>query len=126
MFKRNPLTGVGIANHAEYNHEVLNGVAAQAHNLAGQVLGETGIFGTATFLLIILTILYNCRKIRRDAMTNLTPWKAQCTHLSLACRDTVILLAFEGIGAHNLLRYNWLWIAAFSSVALYIVEKRTD
>src|SRR5262249_34859211 len=43
MFQEFPLTGVGLGNFIPYRLEHLDGVSLVAHNLLGQVLGETGL-----------------------------------------------------------------------------------
>ena len=119
MFERFPLTGVGIGNFIEYRVPYVDGVPLNAHNLAGQVLGETGVVGGGAFLFMVAITIVNCFKIRALAKRNRSdPKLAALSGLGLACRDALILLAFEGLFGHNLLRFNWLWLAAFSSLAL--------
>lgn len=119
MFERFPLTGVGIGNFVEYRIAYVDSVPLNAHNLAGQVLGETGIVGSGAFLFMVAITVVNCFKIRNLAKRNPSnPKLSALSGLGLACRDAVILLAFEGLFGHNLLRFNWLWLAAFSSLAL--------
>ena len=36
----------------------------------------------------------------------------------------VILLLFFGLSGHNLLRYQWVWFAAFQAVAVHCVRRR--
>jgi len=119
MFDRFPLTGVGIGNFIEYRVAHVDGVSLNAHNLIGQVLGETGVVGGGAFLFMVAITIVNCFKIRGIARRNRSdPKLAALSGLGLACRDALILLAFEGLFGHNLLRFNWLWLAAFSSLAL--------
>jgi O-antigen ligase len=124
MFEQFPLTGVGIGNFLTYRISHVDGVALNAHNLVGQVLGETGILGIFGFLLMVMVILLNCRKVRSLARRKLSDPKLKAlSGLGLAARDALILLAFEGLFGHNLLRFNWLWLAAFSSLALRFVRQ---
>ena len=118
MFKRYPISGVGIGNFKAYRIRYVDGIALNPHNLVGQVLGENGILGGLTFLLMVTATLVNCRRIRvlargRSDLTLQVLWR-----LGQACRDAVILLAFEGVFGHNLRRFNWLWMAAFSAIAV--------
>jgi len=131
MFERFPLTGVGIGKFIPYRVRYLDGIPLNAHNLAGQVLGETGIVGGGAFLLMIMVTLINCYKLRALAKKSRSDKSLEMfSNLGLACRDAIILLLFEGIFAHNALRYNWLWLAAFSTSALYfarhIVKQETQ
>ncbi len=124
MFERFPLTGVGIGNFIEYRVKFVDGVALNAHNLAGQVLGETGIIGGITFILMMITALINCYKIKGLSKRNRSDRTIEIlSNFGLACRDSIILLFFEGLFAHNGLRYNWLWLAAFSSLASEFAKK---
>jgi len=119
MFERFPFTGVGVGNFISYRAANVDGVSLSAHNLAGQVLGETGIVGAATFLLMVAVTIVNCHKLK--VLFKRKPSDSTVKILSdlgPACRDSIILLAFEGLFGHNLLRFNWLWLAAFSSLAL--------
>lgn len=125
MFERFPLTGVGIGNFIEYRVKFVDGVPLNAHNLAGQVLGETGIVGGVTFILMVFVALVNCHKLR--VLARKRPFDRPLDvllGLGPACRDAIILLAFEGLFSHNLYRFNWLWLAAFSSLALQFAKQR--
>ena len=119
MFDLFPMTGVGVGNFIEYRVAHVDGVPLNAHNLAGQVLGETGVVGGGAFLFMVAITIVNCFKIRGIAKRNRSdPKLSALSGLGLACRDALILLAFEGLFGHNLLRFNWLWLAAFSGLAL--------
>jgi O-antigen ligase len=119
MFEEFPISGVGIGNFITYRVSHVDGVGLNAHNLIGQVLGETGILGGIAFLLMVAVTLLNCQKVRSLVRKKLSdPKNKALSGLGLAARDAIILLAFEGLFGHNLLRFNWLWLAAFSSLAL--------
>ena len=124
MFKRFPITGVGIGNFGEYRLLHVDGTALEAHNLAGQALGEMGLVGGATFLLMVIVTLANCRKVRVLAKGRSDPTVKILSGLALACRDAIILLAFEGFFGHNVRRFNWLWLAAFGVLALQYARQR--
>ena len=119
MFDRFPITGVGVGNFITYRVVYVDGIALEAHNLAGELLGETGVVGGISFALMVLVTLVNCYKVRTIARKNrFDPAIGVLSGLGKACRNAVILLAFEGLFGHNLLRFNWLWLAAFSILAL--------
>ena len=118
IFEEFPLTGVGIDNAKRYRYVNIDRWE-QTHNLVGQLLGETGIVGGFTFIMMVMVILVNSRKVRFLGERNSSdPKLRSLSRLGLACRDGVILLFFEGLFGHNLLRFNWLWFAAFSVLAL--------
>ena len=71
MFSRYPFTGVGPGNFIPYRVANLDGVKLEAHNLAGQVLGETGFLGAATFAFMVAIALVNCQRARKLACAGL-------------------------------------------------------
>lgn len=114
MFRRSPVLGVGLGNFIPYRLAHLDGVKLEAHNLLGQSLGETGLIGTAAFLAMVGTTLVSGVQLRRRRW----PVENSDAHIArlttLACRDVVLLLLFDGVFGHNLLRFNYLWAAAFT------------
>jgi O-antigen ligase len=117
MFNRNPFTGVGPGNFIPYRVANVDGVPLEAHNLIGQVLGETGICGAMAFVFLVCVTLNNCRRTLKLTGADL-PSRGLAKRFAVACRDTILLLLFEGLFDHNMTRFNWLWVAAFVSVAL--------
>ena len=124
MFKRFPITGVGIGNFTDYRAMHVDGQAMQAHNLVGQVLGETGLVGSLPFLLMILVTLSNCRRLKVLARSRSDPTLEPFSRLGPTFRNAIILLLFEGLFGHNLLRFNWLWLAAFAELSVRFVVQR--
>jgi O-antigen ligase len=118
MFNRFPVTGVGPGNFIEYRTKHGDGTPLNAHNLFGQVLGETGILGGATFLVLVGTIVGNARRLKRIGQRSADLTVKLLAALGGAIRGSVYLLLFEGLFGHNLFRFNWLWLAAFSVLAL--------
>lgn len=115
MFKRYPITGVGVGNFKTYRVKKLDGVALNAHNIVGQVLGEAGLIGGLCLLFLILVILSNCRRIRKRVKLYIEHKNMKLySTLAIAITNSILLLAFLGIFGHNAFRYNWLWLAAFS------------
>jgi hypothetical protein len=45
------------------------------------------------------------------------------SRLAVACRDSVILLLFFGFFGHNMLRFNWLWLAGFAMLCRKFSEE---
>ena len=121
MFKRFPISGVGIGNFIEYRMKYVDGVRLNPHNLAGELLGETGLLGAITFVFFVTTIFARCRRIRICLRQRDGPTAKILSKLSLAIRDSTLLLLFTGLFGHNLLRFNWLWLAAFGTLALQFV-----
>ena len=117
MFERFPLTGVGIGNFIPYRVTEVDGVALDAHSLIGEMLGETGLVGAVGFLLLVAAVFINCRKTESLARAGSHPTLRMLSGLALACRTSTLLLIFFGLFGHNMLRFNWLWLAAFALLA---------
>jgi O-antigen ligase len=117
IFERNPLTGVGPGNFMPYREACVDGIHRDPHNLIGQMLAEIGLLGTAAFAVLVTTIWVDCRRAAAAGAGVLDPSLRVLAGLARACRDSTILLFIEGISGHNLYRFNWLWLAAFCSLA---------
>ncbi len=124
MFSRFPITGVGIGNFIEYRVIYIDGVGLQAHNLIGQLLGETGLIGCSVFIFMVLIILINLsvvnKTIKNYGDTELIIFK----NFSLAIRNSLLLLFFLGMFGHNLFRFNWLWLAVFADQLRIILTEK--
>jgi O-antigen ligase len=126
MFERYPFTGVGVGNFIEYRVSRIDNVRLEAHSLYGQILGETGLIGFLCFFAMVFVLFIDIRKVRVMARSYSDSTLGVLSWLSLACRDSLILLFFSGLFGHNLVRYNWLWIAALSSLALVFAKQRIE
>ena len=118
MFKRSPVTGVGIGNFIEYRVRYIDGVGLNAHNLPGQLLGEAGVLGGAAFLLMAGATLVNCRRVKLMSRSSPDGSQYVLSEFGIAVRISMILLAFTGLFGHNIYRFNWLWLAAFCTLAV--------
>ena len=124
MFRRFPVLGVGPENFVAYRITNVDGVPLEAHNLAGQVLGEMGTLGGGAFLLMISATLLNCSSIRGMFRKSPSSTAQFLAELAGACRNSVLLLIFLGIFGHNLYRFNWIWLATFSDLAFQFMRKK--
>jgi O-antigen ligase len=122
MFDRFPITGVGIGNFLQYRVKNVDEVPLNAHNLAGQLLGETGMIGGMAFSLMLLALFMNTWKVNGIAKKRFKSNQSIFSGLSAGIRGALLLLIFEGFFGHNLMRFNWLWLAAFSSVNLEFLK----
>jgi hypothetical protein len=121
MVERYPFAGVGMGNFIPYRVAYIDGVSLLAHNLAGQVLGETGLLGCGAFLFMIFVTYWSCRRIRKLAGRSTEPLPLALSGFAMACENVILLLLFEGLFLHNMTRFNWLWLAAFASHALFFM-----
>jgi O-antigen ligase len=115
MVQDRPLTGVGAGNFLPYRVANVDGIALVAHNLPGQILGETGWLGGICFLLMIHSTWRNTRRLTATGVRG--PRDELYGHFAIALQLTLALALLFGLSLHNGLRYNWLWIAAFGSLA---------
>ena len=114
MFQDYPFCGVGLGNFIAYRVTNIDGAPLLAHNLLGQMLGETGLIGAGTFLLMIFAVLWNCRQTIRLTHDHPVPYMELYAQLASAFMQAIVLLVFFGLSLHNMYRFQWLWIAAFS------------
>jgi O-antigen ligase len=117
MFRRFPLTGVGIGNFAQYRARFVDGSNLDAHNLPGQALAEIGLIGSGAFLIMVLAILVNCRQTIAIGRYSSDETLVVLSELARAVRDALLLALFCGLFCHNLYWFIWLWFAAFVLLA---------
>ncbi len=125
MFRRYPMTGVGIGNFSMYRVTRVDGVELDAHNLPGELLGETGIVGASAFLLFLTAIYWNYRKLKKLVAVSPDSQVRLLGALGTACWISVLLLMYKGLSGHNMQRYNWFWCAAFLSLAVHFARQLT-
>lgn len=124
MFQRFPATGVGVGNFVLYRRAFLDGDPRVAHNLPGQILGETGVLGGIAFTLMTLATWSICWKLQRSTVGEEDPIIVSYYDLSYAISNTILLMLLFGLSLHNGLRFNWLWIAAFAVAAQQQFDRR--
>jgi hypothetical protein len=126
MFRRFPLTGVGLGNFIPYRVANLDGVPLVAHNTIGGVLGETGTLGGLAFLSFLVGAFLDCRKTKRLALGYPNPKSEILSRLATACRDSLILLLFTGMFGDNQGRAQIYWVAAFCLLARTFMERNRE
>jgi len=124
MFERFPVTGVGIGSFKQYRINHVDGSGLSAHSLIGQLLGETGLVGGISFFFVVVITLKNARRIRRLARMQDDKILDALAGLASAIILSVMILLFDGLFGHNVRRFNWLWLAAFSSLAVQFAVQR--
>ncbi len=123
LFQLFPLTGVGIGNFIANRVNLLNGPPLQAHNLLGQILGETGMIGMIGFSVVVIAAFVGCTQIRFKNSDQGSIFYV-FDQLSLACRDALLLLLVLGLFGHNLLRFNWYLITIIVEIAIVFYPKK--
>jgi O-antigen ligase len=121
LWRQSPVLGHGPGSFALINEKRL-----QAHNLYGQTLSEMGTLGGLALTVLVVCFLMNSREAQRLALAD--PYRARARNfayqVSRAVRLNVVMLLLMGCAGHNLYRYNWQWLAAFSAVALACLRAR--
>jgi hypothetical protein len=120
LWGRYPLSGCGPGAWLP-----ATGSDIESHQLIGQIIGEMGTLGVLTFGALVLTLFYNVRAIRAACRANPQPPPDFLYYMAGAVGMSLVLLLFEGMGGHNLYRYNWLWYSAFLVCARYAVQQRS-
>ena len=119
LWAANPLTGIGPGAWRP-----ATGSKVESHNLYGQLVGETGAIGAASFGLLLLCFWANLRMIRR-IRREVPAWQNDLVFtLPAAIGLAVFLLLFMGNFGHNLFRFTWLWYGGFLVVARHCVARR--
>lgn len=123
MFSRYPVSGVGFQNFLIYRKQKVDGIYLESHNLEGQILGELGAVGGIAFILMIGATFGNCRKIRYYLVQSDGVLALILPDLAKGISQSLWIIIFLGTFGHNLYRYNWLWLAAFSVHALRFTQE---
>ena len=127
IFQEFPLAGIGPGNFGHYRNLNVDGIDLEPHNLIGQMLAEMGIVGSAAFAVFVGVLVSNCRRTRFVAQDSNNPTLQTLTRLATAFMHSTILLLVAGLAGHNLYRFNWLWLAAFSALAArFAIRIRSD
>jgi len=123
MLEDYPITGVGMGNFGAYRKANVDGSHLAAHNIPGQLFGETGILGTAAFALMLSTSFMATRSIARVARYSPDPTTDTLSALAVAIRHTMYLMLFLGLAGHLSYHFIWIWLATFSSCMLWLCGK---
>lgn len=119
VWQRSPLVGYGPASFA-----MSTGRGGQAHNLYGQVLSELGILGAIGLLGLVVCFLLNRIEVGRMTAELGAPPNAFLFQASRAIGINIVLLLFMGWSGHNMFRYNWQWLAAFSVAGVWCMRQQ--
>jgi O-antigen ligase len=116
-WQQSPLLG-----HGPNCFAFATGRAGGAHNLYGQVLAEMGLLGALALLALLFCFWRNALEARRFYRRRPGQPRGLPYHTMRALSMCVVLLILLGWSGHTLYRYNWLWAAAFQTVALSCVR----
>ena len=123
IFRRFPVTGVGIGNFADYRSIHVDQVKLDAHNLPGEVMAELGTVGCVAFVVFFTAMCINCVRLSRMGkefaeLTGHTIYR----HLGVGLTDAVVLLVYGGVSCHTLQYYQWYWFGTFLATSVLFLK----
>jgi O-antigen ligase len=119
IWKENPLFGVGPRGFA-----YASGTGMQSHSLYAETISELGLLGIVAVATLVGGFYLNFREARKlHQIAEPTINVLFLYRTVLAIGIAVLLLLFLGLAEHNLIRYTWLWYAAFSALALKFLHE---
>lgn len=121
LWGRSPAFGIGPGAFGQ-----ATGKGFQAHNLYGQILGETGTLGALAFLGLLTCYMLNRREVRRLQREDESDLGRFPSDLSNAVLISVTLLLIKGWGDHNLYRYTLVWFGGFQAIAVRCMRERVS
>lgn len=117
LFMKHPITGVGagcykVARGAEF------GIYVSSHFMLGELIADGGIIGIGAFVFFIYAIFWSIGQTR-SYLRNRPKTKDNRFLMGLVEGILVSLwiLFLQGMGTHNLYRFNWYFFAALIAVA---------
>lgn len=116
-FMENPLFGAGLGSY-----RARTGFAT--HNVYNEAMGELGILGLLVLIGFAWAFVGDFLEIRRLRIDPFAQDEVFLYRVGVATLGACLMLFFLGWGAHNLMRYNWMWCGAFSGAAVYYLRQR--
>jgi O-antigen ligase len=116
---KHPLAGVGPGAW-----KPATGQPIESHSLYGQLGGELGTAGVATFLGIVGCFGWNWWQSRKLLKEHPPLDRDLTARLPGAVLMAVFLLLFMGMFGHNLFRFTWLWYGGFLIIARHCLIQR--
>jgi len=114
-----PISGVGPGAWRP-----ATGSPIESHNLPGQLVGEMGIAGIASFGFVLVMFAVNLSGVNRLARTDPDERYSVEVLISRAVGMGVFLMLIMGLFGHNLYRHNWLWYGGFLIIARFTLMQR--
>jgi O-antigen ligase len=133
VWKDNPLFGIGPGNLIyTWPGQTLG---HQAHNLAGQLLSDIGLFGTIPFVLLFSLCYFRSKWIARVGGKLTDAYRRQpgmereakvvdfVSKTGIAVKQLLIVLFVAGLTSHNMLRYQWVYVIYLTVIATGLTHK---
>lgn len=119
LWGRNPFSGIGPGAWRPATRSSI-----ESHNLYGQVAGEMGTIGVATFAGVVACFLMNLLWVSRVKKRHPEWANDPVIQIPAAIGTSLFLLLFLGMFGHNLFRYSWLWYGGLLIISRYLLERR--
>ena len=111
-------------------YQLTPGKTHQTHQLYSQILSELGTFGAIAYISLISAVFLNyvqSRMLLKKLKSLGREKEGLYFHkVSFAAAYVLLLLLVMGFGGHNGFRYNWVWYAAFQSLAVSLLKNKVD
>jgi O-antigen ligase len=121
LWMSHPLAGVGPGAW-----KPATGQEIESHSLYGQLGGELGTAGVATFLAILGCFGWNWWTSRKLLKAHPPGERDLTAQVPGAVAMAVFLLLFMGMFGHNLFRFTWLWYGGFLIIARHCLVLRAQ
>ena len=130
MFEDYPLTGVGMGNFPYANGEkywpIKNGIRVwlQPHSLYVQMIAETGLLGTISWWIFLLSMIATNVRTRKQLKDTSAPgWMKK---FPAAAGFSTLALLVCGYSAHMLYRHTWYELGAMTAALALIAAKERE
>ena len=111
-------------------YKLTPGKTHQTHQLYSQILSELGTLGAIAYISLVSAVFLNYiqSRILFKKLKDLGREKEGLYFhkVSFAATYVFLLLLAMGFGGHNGFRYNWIWYAAFQSLAVSLLKNKVD
>ncbi|MEE2827063.1 MAG: O-antigen ligase family protein [Planctomycetota bacterium] len=122
VWNREPVFGVGPGGF-----KTASGMGRSPHSLYAQVISDLGSVGVLALLALITCFGFNFWQTRKIFYSSEDdPWLKFHFYVVAACGIAVLQLLLLGFAGHNLLRFTWIWYAAFSALGFQFASLRRN
>jgi O-antigen ligase len=122
LMLEHPLLGVGVGQYLMVIGSE-KGIWLEAHNLAGQLMGDLGMLGVIVFIAWLYTLFKNLGRLKRHYAER-GPAGFLMYNMAVALQMHLFALLWMGLGGHNLYRYNWYVVSALVAAMISLTQRQ--